>query len=478
MAELELINSTLQRAARRRRFDRALRGLWRGLFIGALIYLATLAAYKLAPIPGWVPSAGLAAGLTAALLGMAIGGWRGTSLNETARWVDVKQGLKERLSTALEVSTKDDSAEWRELVMADAVQHVKEVDPRRLVPIGLTRACRWAALVLVLAVGLGFVPEYRSEKHRKQQAEAKNIKEVGKQLTALTRQSLEHRRPALEVTQKSLENVENLGDKLTRANLTRSDALRDLASMTDKVKEQLKDLSKDPALRRMEAAAREPGGQSTQTAADLQKQIESLKSKLGEKAGDPAAIEKLQKELEKIQEAAKALAGKEGNEGDAAREQLSQSLASFAQQAEALGLKLPDLDKALEALAASQNDMLVKDLKAAMTDLAKLKDMAKTLKQLQAQAADKMGKDLAEQLKYGQADAAQATLQKLIEQLKSASLTPEQLQKILDEVTKAADPSHTARSPNCSKRPRSRCSKATNRKRRSRWRMLRMNWPN
>ena len=72
-------------------------------------------------------------------------------------------------------------------------------------------------------------------------------------------------------------------------------------------------------------------------------------------------------------------------------------------------------------------------------DLEKVRDMAKSLQQLQQQT-EKLGKDLAEQLKNGQPEAAQTTLQKMIAQLKSANLSPEQLQKMLEEVSKAIDP--------------------------------------
>jgi seryl-tRNA synthetase len=65
--------------------------------------------------------------------------------------------------------------------------------------------------------------------------------------------------------------------------------------------------------------------------------------------------------------------------------------------------------------------------------------MAKSMQQLQQQM-EKMGKDLAEQLKNGQPEAAQMTLHKMTEQLKSANLTPEQLQKMIQEVSKAVDP--------------------------------------
>jgi hypothetical protein len=68
-----------------------------------------------------------------------------------------------------------------------------------------------------------------------------------------------------------------------------------------------------------------------------------------------------------------------------------------------------------------------------------MRDMAKSLQQLQQQAT-KLGKDLAEQLKNGQPELAQATLQKMVTQLQSANLSPDQLQKMLAEVSKAVDP--------------------------------------
>ena len=441
MTELRLIESTLQRAARRRRWDRALRGLWRGLLVGALLYLAALATYKLLPVPAWVPAAGILAVLVSAALGLLLGGWRRASLAETARWVDVRQNLKERLSTALEVARQHPTGEWRDLVVADATEHARQVDPRQLVPLSLTRASRWALLLLVMAVGLGFVPEYRSKALLQKQADAKVIKEVGQQLAGLTKQNLEQRKPALESTQKALETVEKVGEQLAKANLTRSDALRDLASATDKLKDQLKELSKDPGLRRLEQAQRAAAAQTGQSPGDTQKQMEALKQQLGEKAAsNPEALEKMKADLEKMAQSAKALASKQGEAGDAARQQLSQSLSALAQQAAQLGLKIPDLDQAMAALAANQTDLFVKDLQAAMNDLEKLSEMAKDLQKLQTQAAEKMGKDLAEQLKNGQAEAAQATLQKMIDQLKSADLTQEQLQKLLAEVSKAIDP--------------------------------------
>jgi hypothetical protein len=434
MSELQTITETLERAARRRRSERALRGLWRGLLVGSLSWLIALAIFKLAPVP---PSILFWSGLAAILcppVGFILGGWRKPGLTETARWVDVKQHLKERMSTALEFSGDDHAGTWRELVLHDAVSHANEIDPRQLVPIRLTKATRWALLVLVLAAGLGFVPEYRSKAFAQKQADAKVIKEAGKKVADLTRHKLQQRPPALENTKKSLESVSELGAKLEKMSLTRSEALKDLASASDKLKNELKDLAKDPALKKLEQAARAPG--DSQTAAGMQKQMESLQKQLSSQVGNPEALDRLQKELEKLQASAKAMAGKTGEAADAERQKLSAALAALSQEAAQAGVQLPDLNEAIEALAANQTDRFLKGLDAAMTDLEKLRDMKQKLEAMQAQA-EKLGKDLAEQLKNGQAEAAAATLNKLSEQLKSANLSPEQLQKILDEVSKA-----------------------------------------
>jgi DNA-binding transcriptional regulator YhcF (GntR family) len=171
----------------------------------------------------------------------------------------------------------------------------------------------------------------------------------------------------------------------------------------------------------------------------LQKQIEALQKQMGTPTGNPDAMDKLQKELQKLQEAARGMADKNSPGTDAERQKLSDSLSALSKQIQDMGMQLPQLDDAINALAANQTDLVLKDLQAATTDLEKMRDMAKSLQQLQQQV-EKIGKDLAEQLKNGQPEAAQQTLQKMISQLNTANLSPEQLQKLLEEVSKAVDP--------------------------------------
>jgi predicted nucleic acid-binding Zn-ribbon protein len=439
MSELQIIEAALQAAARRRRWARALRGLWWGLLVGAMLSLLVIGVWHLLPLPLWTLTAAALVPFPCALTGMIIGGWHKTPLSEVARWVDGRQHLQERLSTALEVAAASDTGTWRDLVVTDAAEYAQALDPRRLVPFRLSKATRWALVILAVGAGLGFVPEYRSKAFLQMKADQQNIKEAGKRLVDLTRRTLEKRPPALEPTQKALEAVSNLGDQLTKKAFTRSEALKDLANVAEKLKDELKEMGKDPALRKMEQAARAGTGNDSQTAAGLQKQIESLQKQMGTPTDNPDAFDKLKKDLEKLQEAAKGMAGKNTPGSDAERQKLSESLAALSKQMQDMGVQLPQLDEAINALAKNQTDLVLKDLEASVTDLEKMRDMAKSLQQLQQQA-EKLGKDLAEQLKNGQPELAQATLQKMASQLQSANLSSNQLQKILADVSKAVNP--------------------------------------
>lgn len=439
MSELQAIHAALERAVRRRRWARALRGLWQGLLAGAVVALLLVAAYRVYPLPLWTLSLAAWVALPFAALGLAWGGWRKPGLAETARWVDLRQRLQERLSTALEVSSEPRAGAWRDLVMSDAARHAKDLDPRGLLPFHLPNASRWALVVLALAAGLGFVPEYRSKSYLQKQTDQQHIQDTGRQLAELTRRNLEKRPPALEPTEKALEAVASLGEDMAKQTLTRSDALKELANVAEKVRDQIRDLERDPALKRMEAAARNPSGPDSQSASGLQKQMEALQKQLGTPTGNPDAMDRLRKDLEKMQQAAKALADKNSPDADAQRQKLSESLSALSRQVQGMGLQLPQLEEAIEALAQNQTDLVLKDLEEATTDLEKMREMARHLQQLQQQL-EKRGKDLAEQLKNGQPEAAQQTLQNMISQLNSPNLTPEQLQKIMEEVAKAESP--------------------------------------
>ena len=443
MSELHAIESALQRTAQRRRLDNALRGACRGLFIASIVWLVALIIYKLTPVPFSTLVIAGGVGLACVLIGAIVGGWRKATTRETALWVDVKQNLKERLSTALEVAQMPAHGEWKSLLVADASHHAQGLDAKKMLPLHLPRVTRWALLLLVVAAGLGFAPEYRSKQFVQKQADTANIKEAGKQLAEIAKRAVEAKAPAAEPTQQALEKVEELGQQLQKVTLTKSEALKQVASVREKIAQEAKELERAGALKPLERAAKEQSNNSGNQSSDaMQKQIDALQKSLGQNgANDPSKMEKFQQDLAKAQQQAANLPDKNSPEGQAAREQLAQTLGNLAQQMKDAGLPMDSLEDALKALNQGNIDQFVKDMNVAGEDLQKLSDMAKQLQSLQQQQANaQMGKDLAEQLKNAQTDAAQQTLQKMIQQLKSGAMKPEQLDEVLKEVAKAQDP--------------------------------------
>ena len=434
-----LIEGALKRAARRRCFVAAWRGFWKGLLIGAMVWLVAYGVFKLYPIPKVaLVAAAWAAGAIVLALTLA-GCFDRRSLLQTARWVDNRQKLKERLSTALELSNSNGTSEWKELVVRDAADHAKAIDPRKLLPFSWPGLAKWAVLLLVLGVGLGFVPEYRSKSFKQKEKDAAVMRDVGKNLTDFAKRTMEQKRPVLEPTQKALENVAEVGSQLQKANLTRGQALRDLASVTEKLKEQARELGQNPAFKPLEKAARESGGSGNQSADALQQKMDALQKQLGNSAANSDKLDKISRDMKNAQQEMSRLPEKDSAAAQAAREQLSQSLAQMSKELSDMGQHLNGLEEAMRALENNQADLAMRDLNQAVTDLEKLREMAKNLEKLQQQMA-KLGKDLPEQLKNGQATAAQKSLEKMAEQLKSGNLTEEQMKKLLDEVSRSVEP--------------------------------------
>ncbi len=442
MSDLQVIESVLDRAAFRRRWQLAWRGFWLGLFVGSVVWLLTLALYKLFPFPIESLTVGAGVAVFAALAG-AVAGWlRSASPMETARWMDGQEKLHERLSTALEVAADPKDGRWSELVVTDAAAHAGKVDPKRLLPFSLPRASRWALVALAVGAGLGFVPERRTDEYVQRQQDEENIKDTGKHLEQITKRQIQKRKPALPKTQKAMETVSELGQELQKKKLTRTEALADLAEVTDKLKKQTNELRKNPGIRKLQKAARESESKTKPSAEALEKQIESMQRELAGKDLDGKMmkkLEKLKKEMKKLKEAASSMS-QSGSAADGKQSQeMSDALDELMQQAEDLGIDLAGLEEAAEALNQGEIDKFLKDMDVALIDLEKMQQFAQKMSELKKQLSD-VGKDLPERLEKGQGIPAIARLQKLARQLKPDKTTEEEMKKVISEISRSVDP--------------------------------------
>jgi len=451
MSDKQIIDAKIEAAASRRKLQKGWQNMWLGLLIGVCLWLAALGIYKLAPIPQATLVWAGVIGLTLPLAGLLFGLARRFAGSDTARWLDREIGLKERLSTAMELSASvAKNSAWSALVIRDAAKAAGKIEPGKLLPLRLPSVCRWTLLVLAACVGLGFVPEHRSQAHLDQQHDTAIIEDVGQNLAALTKLQVELSPPHFETTEDALESVQELGWEFKKGKLVRDEALAKLSILAERLRDQSSKLDQARTLKKMQQAARTPPGAGRQTKAEMQRQLDELKKSLGgAKEAKPKQFDALKSKMDAVKDAAAGLPDASSPEGQQARQELAQSMADLAKMAEQMGLEMPNIDEALLALESSDIDQFQKNMDIAGEDLQKMADLAKAMQNLQMQMAE-IGKSLGEQLEKGQVPAAIESLKKMMEQLASAQLKPDQLEKMILELQEALDPA--ADFGECSKR--------------------------
>ena len=444
MSEKQVIDAKIQAATRQRKILLGWRCMWRGLLIGVCLWLVALVVFKVVPISHsallWAGFAGLALPVGGLIYGLA----KRFAVGDTARWLDLKTGLKERLGTAVELADgKAARTDWSDLVLRDAALAARQIEPGKLIPLRVPKKGHWILLVLVACVGLGFVPEHRSQAYLDQQRDAVIIKDVGRNLDALTKLQIKMSPPHFESTEESLESVQELGRELKRGKLARDEALAKLSSLAEQLRGQSSTLGQAQTLKKLQQMATASPGAAQQSTTSMQRQLDELKQSLGDaQHTKPQQFDTLKSKMDAIKNAAAGLPSADSPEGKQARQQLEKSMADLAKMADQMGLELPNIDQALQALESSDIDQFLKNLSIAGEDLKKMADLAETMRNLQMQMAE-VGKTLGEQLEKGQVPAALESLQEMISKLDSALLAPEQLERMIQELQEALEPAES-----------------------------------
>jgi len=295
-------------------------------------------------------------------------------------------------------------------------------------------------LALVACVGLGFVPEHRSQAYLDQQRDVVIIKDVGRNLEVLTQLQVAMHPPHFESTKNSLESVQEFGQELTRGELVRDKVLAKLSSLAEQLRDQSRTLGQAHTLRKLQQFANSSPKTAQQSITSIQRQLDAIKQSLGDAENTrPEQYDSLKSKMDAIKKAVAGLPNANSPERQQARQQLAQSMADLSRKAEQMGLELPKIEEALQALESSDIDQFLKNMSFAGEDLQKMADLTETMRNLQMQMAE-FGKTLGEQLEKGQVPAALQSLQKMIAKLDSTQLTPEQLEQMIQELQEACEP--------------------------------------
>jgi hypothetical protein len=156
MSDAAVLQGLVSEVARQVRWRRAQYYGLRGLFVGALAALVPLCLREfLGPLGLVLAASAVGIGTLAGVLwGLLIKLPR----HEVARLADRGYGLQDRVATALEWAQRADRTDVVDVLVADAVLHVQQLQRRRIIPGRLPREARFLPLPVVAGFLLAVTP--------------------------------------------------------------------------------------------------------------------------------------------------------------------------------------------------------------------------------------------------------------------------------------------------------------------------------
>lgn len=271
------MTALLRRAARRLTLQSALgRGITAGTVVLGIVVLASVASLvvPLAPVPiaRSLAAAFGAVALVTAVLVLA----RPVSLLEAARALDVRAGLEERSSTALEVARRRAPGPLGRRVIEDAARHLEPVDLPQVFPSRVPRNL-WIGLALAAALllwpqalgGLAIPGTPAARTQETIRREGSRLEQFARQLQSRTRTE-----PAPQ-TRRVAPQIRELGVRLQQERLDRAEALARVADLSRQIDETRREL--DGRLTAPRAARPEGAPQELFRRQALQQQIRQLR---------------------------------------------------------------------------------------------------------------------------------------------------------------------------------------------------------
>ncbi len=422
---MDLIQRQIKRAHRRLTTQLFLKHLTIAIVIALAIALIGIVVPKLWYVSvekeTWVAS-WIGSCLGAAFLFAALMTWLRRPPRLTAAVeVDRRFGLKERLSSALNLNSQDVASPVGSALLQDATQRAERIDVRDKFSWGFSRQQLWILIPASLAIGAWFIPD--AEKRLPKQSIAANV-----QLNQIKNAT----QPLVEQIRKKREEAEKAG-------------LEDAVEMYKQVESELDKLQKDGKLDAKKALAK---------LNDLKKEMQERRNELG-------TGESLKKNLEGLKNFDKGPAEKfadsleEGN-FEQASEELEKMIEKLEkgemtpEMKEQLAKQAESLEKALED-AVANHEKNKKDLEEQISkaeqsgDVQKAAQLRKDLEKMQSkdsqmgelgEMADELDK-LESALKSGDAKAAKEALEELKSQVEKMELSKEEseeLEEMMDEL--------------------------------------------
>ncbi len=354
--------------------------LMRALFIALVLSCISVGVIKFLPYSldkylYIIPASLIGLALPCAML---IAWLRRSDLKTTAMLADKHLHLKEKISSALELSKNDESSagasEWNDAILNDALYAADRLKLTKAFPLTNPGEFRWIWIpVLVLILTIFVIPQWNYLTYGGKQAIAQDLehKAVKKHLQKLMQRRLildkKVKDKETKIASELSKEIKNLSADLSKGKIEKRDALAKLSSLEkewEKRKEQLEGMKPNMS---------EPlnSGLKPKMTNDL---AEAMKENDFEKAAK--ALNKLQKQI------------KLGNIDPKGLKQLSSELSKMASL---MNMDLPmvkALDNAGQMLLSSDLDGALKPLQIAEMSMQDMKDLMEQMKLLEDSLKD------------------------------------------------------------------------------------------
>lgn len=341
------------------------------------------------------------------LLGCLVGLFMGFRIRITpvqaAMVADLRGNTGERLTAYF--GSQNDPTVFNVPIESDAIASAKVLKPQELVPYHIPRTTRYLILILILVVGMIFVPEFKypsQARHEQNVAELEETTKTLKNASALL-EKVEKTNPEIEELKKDLEELRT---KLKKGEIDRKKALAEIGKVSEELQKQLretyikkaqaektaKELAKKEETSGLAEAMKknDKDGMNEETA-KIRKRIEQLHKEM--MSEDSERREQAQKKMEELINAVKAAGEKAGaDKGQKMPEELAEALSALD------GLDKLSLDKLGGDISKELLDKFEKNLPEGLSKMLEGQQFSKEDLEKMMKALEKMAKAEAETL--------------------------------------------------------------------------------
>lgn len=249
--------------------------------------------------------------LTGVLAGAVWGLLRPLTPFVVARALERRLDLKERVSSAVALSSSSDDVVAA--LVDDAARHVGSVNPKEVFPHKFNRDIAAFCLAIIALSGIFFLPQMPAFQSKTRREEVKLMKEQGKDFQRIAKESLKQVNPSnKELIKRVALNMDRLGKKLESGRMSRKQAMlamnklsKDIKDTQDKVAAmnaaskpmsqadmEMKDAAKDLAKKMLDQLAKEQ--QDKGIASKQDPKMEELRKRLKDMQASSGPMSKSQ----------------------------------------------------------------------------------------------------------------------------------------------------------------------------------------